>query len=214
MAAYPALAVFSGAACGSLRVVLGIALRIACDAATLTPPGLRSVASVRTPLPLGDFAFPALLSLRPGGADVGFAALALRVGPARWNPATGLSHAATSMSPLLSDLSRLAASSRNSRDALRVRRLVAFGSPGFMLEPSAGGLVPRRWRTSCPPTKNGSLTAPVLSLTQTQCRVTWYLVSSKDTVTVTFGLRFRPETDASKRLADRSYLGHQDRVSA
>ncbi len=38
---------------------------------------------------------------------------------------------------------RLVASRRSSRDALRVRRLVAFGSPDPTFGPSAGGFVPQ-----------------------------------------------------------------------
>ncbi len=50
-------------------------------------------------------AFPALPSLRPGGSGVGVASLAFLARSAGRHPATGLRHAATSVSPSFSDLS-------------------------------------------------------------------------------------------------------------
>ncbi|WP_146389580.1 hypothetical protein [Allorhodopirellula solitaria] len=123
--------------------------------ASLTTPGLRSVTTVRTSFveKPPHCAFPALPSLRPGGADVGLASLAFRVGTAGRHPATGLSHAATSLSPSFSDLSRMAASSRNSRDALRVRRLFASLTKNQCL----GGFVPQKMADFLSANKKGHL---------------------------------------------------------
>ncbi|TWT55530.1 hypothetical protein CA85_48830 [Allorhodopirellula solitaria] len=74
-----------------------------------------SARSLRCGLRSSSLRLPSARSLRPGGSGVGIAALAFRARPAGRHPATGLSHAATSLSPSFSDLSRVAASCRRLR---------------------------------------------------------------------------------------------------
>jgi len=111
---------------GSLRVVFGI---LPADAATFTTPGLRSGTPVRTSFVAKPphCAFPAFGRYDPANAasaSLRWPSLAAFAG---WHPATGLSHAATSCRRRSAIYSGWRHRAKDC-DALRVRRLVAFGS--------------------------------------------------------------------------------------
>lgn len=118
-----------------------------------SPSGLRIASVHNARSSLGRFgadfasrwsgcAFPALGRYDPANAasaSLRWPSLTAFAGRHR---AAGLRHAAAIQAAVLRDLSSVAASSRNSRDALRVRRLVVLRTPRVPYPIQAGGIVP------------------------------------------------------------------------
>ncbi len=131
--------------------------------ASFTTPGLRSVTPVRTSFVAKPphFAFPTL-----GRSDLAGPASASLRWPSLTDPPRGIlppgfvmrRHPCRRRSAIYP---RLAASRRNSPDALRVRR---FAPVRFMLDPVRAASCHRVWRTSCPPIRKATLRWPVETL--------------------------------------------------